>query len=254
MTPKKIIPCLDIKDGRVVKGVHFVDLKDAADPVEAARAYSDQGADEIAFLDITATVEGRKTLCELVRRVAEVISIPLVVGGGVAGPDDVRRLLDAGASRVALGTAAVRTPEVVGRIVQEYGSDTVVAAIDAKRTGTTASGYEIYVRGGRTPTGVDAVEWSRKMAQMGVGHILPTSMETDGVRRGYDIPLTRGIADAVDVPVIASGGAGTLEHIYEVLTRGGAAAALAASVFHFGVLTIPDVKEYLEQRGVAVRR
>ena len=252
MEIKKIVPCLDIKGGRVVKGVHFVDLKDAADPVEVAQLYDKEGADELAFLDITATVEGRKTMQELVEKVARVISIPLIVGGGISELEDIQMLLDKGVSKISINTAAVRNPELIAQAAKKFGKDAIIVAIDAKKTEVTESGYEVYVKGGRTSTGIDAIQWAKKMEELGAGELLPTSMDTDGVQEGYDLPLTRGIAEAVKIPVIASGGAGTLEHIYEVLTRGKATAALAASIFHFRTYTITQVKEYLRQRGVPV--
>ena len=252
MEIKKIVPCLDIKGGRVVKGVHFVDLKDAADPVEVAQLYDQEGADELAFLDITATVEGRKTMQELVEKVARVISIPLIVGGGISELEDIQMLLDRGVSKISINTAAVRNPELIAQAAKKFGKDAIIVAIDAKKTEVTESGYEVYVEGGRTSTGIDAIQWAKKMEELGAGELLPTSMNTDGVREGYDLPLIRGIAEAVKIPVIASGGAGTLEHIYEVLTRGKATAALAASIFHFRTYTIAQVKEYLRQRGVPV--
>jgi len=252
MEIKKIVPCLDIKGGRVVKGVHFVDLKDAADPVEVAQLYDKEGADELAFLDITATVEGRKTMQELVEKVAKVISIPLIVGGGISELEDIQMLLDRGVSKISINTAAVRNPELIAQAAKKFGKDAIIVAIDAKKTEVTESGYEVYVKGGRTSTGIDAIQWAKKMEELGAGELLPTSMDTDGVQEGYDLPLTRGIAEAVKIPVIASGGAGTLEHIYEVLTRGKATAALAASIFHFRTYTITQVKEYLRQRGVPV--
>ncbi len=252
MEIKKIVPCLDIKGGRVVKGVHFVDLKDAADPVEVAQLYDQEGADELAFLDITATVEGRKTMQELVEKVARVISIPLIVGGGISELEDIQMLLDRGVSKISINTAAVRNPELIAQAAKKFGKDAIIVAIDAKKTEVTESGYEVYVEGGRTSTGIDAIQWAKKMEELGAGELLPTSMNTDGVREGYDLPLIRGIAEAVKIPVIASGGAGTLEHIYEVLTKGKATAALAASIFHFRTYTIAQVKEYLRQRGVPV--
>jgi len=252
MEIKKIVPCLDIKGGRVVKGVHFVDLKDAADPVEVAQLYDQEGADELAFLDITATVEGRKTMQELVEKVARVISIPLIVGGGISELEDIQMLLDRGVSKISINTAAVRNPELIAQAAKKFGKNAIIVAIDAKKTEVTESGYEVYVEGGRTSTGIDAIQWAKKMEELGAGELLPTSMNTDGVREGYDLPLTRGIAEAVGIPVIASGGAGTLKHIYEVLTRGKATAALAASIFHFRTYTITQVKEYLRQRGVRV--
>lgn len=248
----RVVPCLDIRDGRVVKGVHFVDLHDAADPVEAARAYSDGGADEIAFLDITATVENRDTVFDLVARVAEAVSVPLTLGGGIRSLEDVERALAAGAARVSISSAAYRRPQMVEEAVSRFGPQTVVVAIDADASDACPSGREVYIDGGRTPTGTDAVEFALRMAELGVGQILPTSKASDGVRDGYDIPLTRGIADATGLPVIASGGAGSLEHFHEAVTEGHAQAVLAASVFHFGTFTVRQVKEYLRDRGLAV--
>ncbi|MFW6157745.1 MAG: imidazole glycerol phosphate synthase subunit HisF [Planctomycetota bacterium] len=248
----RVIPCLDIKDGRVVKGVHFVDLVDAADPVEAARAYSEGGADEIAFLDITATVEGRQTTFDVLRKVAEVVDAPLTVGGGIKSLDDIRNALDCGVSCVSMSSAAYRNPEMVGAAVDEFGSATIVVAIDADTNDSCPSGSEVYIDGGRTATGKDAVEFAAELADLGVGQLLPTSKKTDGTQGGYDIELTRGIADATGLPVIASGGAGKLEHFYQAVAAGHAAAVLAASVFHFGTFTVRQVKEYLAERGVPV--
>ncbi|MFO7900475.1 MAG: imidazole glycerol phosphate synthase cyclase subunit [Planctomycetota bacterium] len=247
-----VVPCLDIKDGRVVKGVHFVELVDAADPVEAAQAYSEGGADEIAFLDITATVEGRETTFDVLRQVADAVDVPLTVGGGIKSLDDIRRALDCGVSCVSMSSAACRDPEMVGAAVEEFGSETIVVAIDADANASCPSGSEVYIDGGRTATGKDAVEFAAEMAALGVGRLLPTSKRTDGTQDGYDIGLTRGIADATGLPVIASGGAGKLEHFYEAVAEGHAAAVLAASVFHFGTFTVRQVKEYLAERGVSV--
>jgi len=252
MEPVRIIPCLDMKDGRVVKGVHFVDLRDAADPVEAAQAYSEGGADEIAFLDITATVEGRKTMFGVVARVAEVVEVPLVVGGGIKSADDIAEALDSGACCVSISSAAFRDPHLVREAVERFGSETVIVAIDADVNDELPSGREVYIDGGRTATGKDAVEFAQEMADLGVGQILPTSKTTDGTLDGYDLELTRAIADATGAPVIASGGAGKLEHFYEAVAEGHAQAVLAASVFHFGTFTIRQVKEYLRERGVEV--
>ena len=249
----RVIPCLDMKDGRVVKGVHFVDLCDAADPVEAARAYSEGGADEIAFLDITATVEKRRTMFDVLGKVAVVVNVPLTVGGGIKSCDDIEQALKSGASCASISSAAFRTPELVKEAVQRFGSEKIIVAIDADATDACSSGREVYIDGGRTATGKDAVEFAEEMADLGVGQILPTSKATDGARDGYDIQLTRAIADATGLPVIASGGAGTLEDFYEAVMEGHAQAVLAASVFHFGTFTIRQVKEYLHQRGVAVR-
>jgi len=248
----RVIPCLDIKGGRVVKGVHFVELRDAADPVEAARAYSEGGADEVAFLDITATVEGRRTVFDLVARVAEAINVPLTLGGGIKSLEDVGAALAAGASRVSISSAAYRDPSMVREAVARYGGDAVIVAIDADASESCASGREVYIDGGRTPTGRDAVDFAREMAALGVGQLLPTSKATDGVQGGYDLVLTRGIADATGLPVIASGGAGTLEHFYEAVAEGHADAVLAASVFHFGTFSVRQVKQYLRDRGVEV--
>ncbi|MBN1422419.1 MAG: imidazole glycerol phosphate synthase subunit HisF [Planctomycetes bacterium] len=253
MEPVRIIPCLDIKDGRVVKGVHFVDLADAADPVEAARAYSEGGADEIAFLDITATVENRRTMLDVVASVSEVIEVPLTVGGGIRSPFDVEALLKLGAAAVSISSAALRDPEMVEESVDLFGGGAIIIAIDADRNDRLPSKREVYIDGGRTATGVDAVEFARRMVDLGVGQILPTSKATDGTKDGYDLVLTRAIADATGLPVIASGGAGTLEHFHEAVVEGGAQAVLAASVFHFGIFTIRQVKEYLRSRGVPVR-
>lgn len=248
----RIIPCLDMKEGRVVKGVHFVDLEDAADPVEAAKAYSDGGADEIAFLDITATVEKRRTMFDVLAKVAEVVNVPLTVGGGIKSLDDVQQALESGASCASISSAAFRDPDMVKEAVQHFGSDKIIVAVDADANDACPSGREVYIDGGRTATGKDAVEFAREMAGLGVGQILPTSKATDGTKDGYDIQLTRAIADATGLPVIASGGAGTLEHFYEAVAEGHAAAVLAASVFHFGIFTIAQVKEYLNERGVPV--
>jgi len=248
-----IIPCLDIKDGRVVKGVHFVELRDAMDPVEAARAYCEGGADEIAFLDITATIQKRRTVFDVVRKVAAVVDVPLTVGGGVKSCSDIELVLGSGASCASISSAAFRNPEMVREAVQRFGPETITIAIDADVNASCPSGREVYIDGGRTATGKDAVEFAREMARIGVGRILPTSKVTDGTKGGYDIHLTRAIADATGLPVIASGGAGTLEDFYQAAVEGHATGLLAASVFHFGILTIRQVKEYLHDRGVAVR-
>lgn len=248
--PVRIIPCLDIKDGRVVKGVHFVDLRDAGDPLEAARAYSEDGADEIVFLDITATVEDRRTMIDLAGRTAEAISCPLTVGGGIKTLDDVQDILDVGASKVSISSAAYRDPGLIRRAAREYGSKRIVVAIDADRNPDLPSGYEVYIDGGRTATGTDAIDFARQMTTLGAGEILPTSKATDGTKDGYDIELTRKIAEATELPVTASGGAGTLEHFYEAATEGKATGLLAASVFHYGELTVGQVKEYLREKSV----
>ena len=251
MLAKRIIPCLDVKDGRVVKGVRFVDLRDAGDPAQAAAAYDAAGADELVFLDITASHERRKILLEVVRRTAEEAFMPLTVGGGVASLEDIRALLLAGADKVSVNTAAVQDPNLIREAAGRFGSQCIVLAIDAKAR--PGGGWEVFVHGGRTPTGLEAVEWARRGAALGAGEILLTSMDRDGTKDGYDLALTAAVAGAVPVPVIASGGAGRAEHLYAALTEGGADAALAASIFHFGELSIPQVKAYLRERGVPVR-
>ena len=250
MLAKRIIPCLDVKDGRVVKGTQFVDLKDAGDPVENAKAYDLQGADEIAFLDITASYEKRDILIDIVRRTAEEIFIPLTVGGGVRNLEDIRKLLKAGADKVSINTAAVKDPHFVGRASKRFGSQCIVIAIDAKRKG---EGWEVFTHGGRVPTGIDAHQWAKQMEELGAGEILLTSMDRDGTKDGYDIDLTRTISEQVGIPVIASGGVGTLEHLYEGLVLGKADAVLAASIFHYREYTISQVKTYLKEKGVVVR-
>ena len=250
MLAKRIIPCLDVKGGRVVKGTQFVNLKDAGDPVENARAYDEQGADEIAFLDITASHEKRDILLDVVRRAAEEIFIPLTVGGGVRRLEDIRNLLRAGADKVSVNTAAVKDPPFIEKASKRFGSQCVVIAIDAKRKG---EGWEVYTHGGRVPTGIDAVLWAKQMEEMGAGEILLTSMDRDGTKDGYDIELTRTIAEAVSIPVIASGGVGTLEHLYEGLVLGKASAVLAASIFHYREYSIAQVKSFLKEKGVTVR-
>ena len=250
MLTKRIIPCLDVDRGRVVKGVNFVNLRDAGDPVAAAQAYDEAGADELVFLDITASAEGRETVLDVVRRTAQGIYMPLTVGGGLRTVEDVRRLLRAGADKVSLNTAAVERPEVIRDAAERFGSQCIVCAIDAKRRN---SGWEVYTHGGRKPTGRDAVDWAQEVVDLGAGEILLTSMDADGTQAGYDLALTRTVAEAVSVPVIASGGVGGLEHLYEGLTLGGADAVLAASIFHFGHHTIGQAKRYLRERGVPVR-
>ena len=254
MLARRIIPCLDVKDGRVVKGVNFVGLRDAGDPVEIAQRYDAEGADELTFLDITASHERRKIILDVVARTAETVFMPLTVGGGVREIQDVRDLLNAGADKVSVNTAAVQNPDFVGAACERFGSQCIVVAIDAKRDESASDRWEVYIHGGRTPTGLDAVEWARRMEAAGAGEILLTSMDRDGTKLGYDIALTRAIADAVRVPVIASGGVGTLEHIYEGLTSGGAMAALAASIFHYREFSVSECKEYLAARGVPIRR
>jgi len=250
MLAKRIIPCLDVKDGRVVKGTQFVDLKDAGDPVEIAKIYDQQGADEIAFLDITASYEKRDILLDIVRRTAEEIFIPLTVGGGVRRLEDIRTLLKAGADKVSVNTAAVKDPQFVERASKRFGSQCIVIAIDAKRKGDS---WEVFTHGGRVPTGLDALLWAKKMEELGAGEILLTSMDRDGTKDGYDIELTRTISEQVSIPVIASGGVGTLDHLYEGLALGKASAVLAASIFHYKEFSIAQVKSFLKQKGVAVR-
>jgi cyclase len=248
---KRIIPCLDVRDGRVVKGIAFLKLRDAGDPVEQALAYDRQGADEICFLDISASPEGRATVVEMVEKTAESLFVPLTVGGGVRTVEDARRLLEAGADKVAINTAAIRRPELVEEAARRFGSQAIVVAVDAKRRSDAS--YEVYSHGGRTPEGLDAVAWCRQMADRGAGEILLTSMDRDGTRAGYELTLTRQVVDLVPVPVIASGGVGVLEHLFSGLTEGGADAVLAASIFHYGEHTISEAKEYLARRGVPVR-
>lgn len=251
MLTKRIIPCLDVTDGRVVKGTNFINLRDAGDPVELAAYYDGQGADELVFLDITASAQGRKTMLEMVYRTAGEVFIPYTVGGGISTLEDIRDVLSAGADKVSINTAAVQNPELVARSAERFGTQCIVVAIDARQVGPQK--WEVYIHGGRTPTGLDAVEWARRVEELGAGEILLTSMDRDGTKDGYDIPLTRAIADTVRIPVIASGGVGTLEHIAEGLTAGGADAALAASIFHFGEYSVRQVKEYLHERGIPVR-
>lgn len=250
MLAKRIIPCLDVKDGRVVKGTQFVDLKDAGDPVENAKVYDEQGADEIAFLDITASHEKREILIDIVRRTAEEIFIPLTVGGGVRNLEDIRKLLKAGADKVSINTAAVKDPHFVDRASKRFGSQCIVIAIDAKRKD---GGWEVFTHGGRMSTGKDAVLWAKKVEELGAGEILLTSMDRDGTKDGYDIELTRTISEQVGIPIIASGGVGTLEHLYEGLILGKADAVLAASIFHYREFTMAQVKSYLKEKGVTVR-
>jgi cyclase len=253
MDYRRIIPCLDVKDGRLVKGVNFVNLKDVGDPAENGAAYSDAGADELVFLDITATIENRKTLIEAVRRTVDRIAIPLTVGGGIRTVDDIQALFDVGVSKVSINTAAVRRPELVPEATERFGSDRITVAIDTRKSAQLPSGFEVMVRGGTEGAGIDAVEWARKVESLGAGAILPTSMDADGTQAGYDIPMTRAIADAVHLPVIASGGAGTLEHLAEAITEGHADAVLVASIAHFGKYTIRRMKEYLDRLGIPVR-
>lgn len=252
MFTKRIIPCLDVNAGRVVKGVNFVDLKDAGDPVEIARAYDRAGADELVFLDITASSDGRKTVIDMVRKVAECVFIPFTVGGGIRTVDDFRAILREGADKVSVNSSAINTPELVREAADKFGSQCVVVAIDARRR-ADGSGWNIYKNGGRIDVGIDAVEWAKKVESLGAGEILLTSMDCDGTKAGYDLELTRTIAESVSIPVIASGGAGELKHFKEALTEGMADAALAASLFHYKELEIRQVKEYLRNEGIAVR-
>ncbi len=262
MLAKRIIPCLDVKDGRVVKGVNFVGLRDAGDPVEQARAYDAEGADELVFLDISATPEGRATVAPMVRRVADEVFLPLTVGGGIRTVDDMRAILLAGADKVSINSAAVKTPELITAGAEKFGSQCVVVAIDAKREENLNFQnpklqnlkWEVYISGGRIPTGLDAIEWARRVVELGAGEILLTSIDADGTKNGYDLVLTRAVTEAVSVPVIASGGAGKLEHFADALTTGGAEAALAASLFHDKVLSVGEVKSYLAGLGIVVRR
>lgn len=254
MLTKRIIPCLDVKDGRVVKGVNFVGLRDAGDPVEAAQAYSEQGADELTFLDITASSDNRGIILDVVARTAERVFMPLTVGGGVREIADIRNLLNAGADKVSINTAAVQNPKFVRRAAERFGSQCIVVAIDARRIPFSEPlAWEVYTHGGRKATGINVIAWAQQLARLGCGEILLTSMDCDGTKNGYDIPLTRAVSDAVEIPVIASGGVGNLEHIREGLVEGGASAALAASIFHFKEYTIAECKEYLKQHGVPVR-
>jgi len=251
MLAKRIIPCLDVRDGRVVKGINFVGLRDAGDPVECARRYDAEGADEITFLDITASIEGRGALLDVVERTADVVFAPVTVGGGVSSAADVKALLDAGADKVSVNSAAVRDPNLIAEISAAWGRQVLVLAIDAKRR--PEGGFEVFTHGGRRATGLDPVAWARRGAALGAGEILLTSMDRDGTRAGYDLELLRALVDAVEIPVIASGGVGTLEHLREGLAEGGADAALAASIFHDGLFSVGEAKRYLAERGVPVR-
>ena len=251
MHTKRIIPCLDVKGGRVVKGTNFVGLRDAGDPVELAATYDLEGADELVFLDITASVEERKAMLDVINKTAGEVFMPLTVGGGISTVDDIRNALRAGADKTSVNSAAVKNPQLIAEGAKLFGSQCIVLAIDARRCGENK--WEVYVHGGRTPTGIDAVEWAKQGVALGAGEILLTSMDADGTKNGYDIPLTKAVSEAVNVPVIASGGAGKLEDFYEVLAEGGADAVLAASVFHYKTFTIHQVKEYLRDRGIEVR-
>ena len=251
----RLIPCLDVKDGRVVKGVNFVDLRDAGDPVEAAIAYNAAGADELCFLDITASHENRGTILDIVQRTAEACFMPLTVGGGVRTLDDIRNLLNAGADKVSINTAAVKEPEFVGRAAEKFGNQCIVVAIDAKKVSAVgeADRWEIFTHGGRTPTGIDAIEFARKVVALGAGEILLTSMDRDGTKSGFDLKLTRAISDTVTVPVIASGGVGNLDHLVDGVIEGHASAVLAASIFHFGEYSISEAKKHMAEAGIAMR-
>mgnify|MGYP001623899876 FL=1 len=251
MYAKRIIPCLDVKNGRVVKGVSFVDLRDAGDPVECAAAYDKAGADELVLLDITATHEERGTMIDIVERVAKTVFIPFTVGGGIRTTEDFKELLRAGADKISVNSAAVRNPELLNEAAEKFGSQCVVCAIDAKRRET--GGWEVYLNGGRIPTGIDAVEWAKEAYARGAGEILLTSMDCDGQKNGYDIELTHAVSTSVGIPVIASGGAGRKEHFYDAFTKGAADAVLAASLFHFNELPIPELKKYLREKGISVR-
>jgi imidazole glycerol-phosphate synthase subunit HisF len=249
----RVIPCLDVDEGRVVKGINFVDLRDAGDPVELAARYDAEGADELVFLDITASSDARDTIVDVVRRTAEQVFIPFTIGGGIRSVDDGRRLLRAGADKVSVNTAAVQRPELISELANEFGSQCVVTAVDARRSDAVPSGFEVYTHGGRTPTGIDAVAWAAEAEQRGAGEILLTSMDRDGTRDGFDLELTRAVVDATTVPVIASGGVGTLQHLVDGVTAGGADAVLAASIFHFGQHSIGEAKAHLADAGVPVR-
>ena len=248
----KIMPCLDMKEGRVVKGIHFVDIRDAGDPVENAAVYQKEGADELAMLDIAATIENRKTRLEWVNNVSSVIDIPLTVGGGIASLEDIELVLRAGADKISMNSAAVKNPDLVREAAEEFGSEVITIAIDGRRNKEMPSGFELVISGGTKPVGTDAVVWARQCENLGAGVILPTSMDGDGTKAGYDLEFTKAIADAVTLPVVASGGAGTLEHFYEAVVQGGADILLAASVFHYRILSIGQVKEYLRSKGLKV--
>lgn len=253
MLTKRIIPCLDVMNGRVVKGVSFVNLRDAGDPVELAKLYNQEGADEVTFLDITASYENRATMLDVVRRTAEQVFIPVTVGGGIRSVEDIRATLGAGADKTSLNTAAVQNPELITAGAEQFGAQCIVLAVDARANPSMPSGYEVYVHGGRTPTGLDVLEWVQRGVELGAGEILLTSMDRDGTKQGYDLTLNAKVSSTVSVPVIASGGVGTLEHMYEGLTQGKADAVLAASIFHFGEFRVRDVKDYLQAKGVVVR-
>jgi cyclase len=253
MEYRRVIPCLDVKNGRLVKGANFVDLKDVGDPAQVGAAYSQAGADELVFLDITATLEKRKTLIDVVKRTVKNILVPLTVGGGIKSIQDIEDLMEIGVSKASINTAAVQNPELVKETAREFGSEKIIIAIDTHSSSQVPSTFEVLVNGGTKPTGIDAVEWAQRVEDLGAGAILPTSIDTDGTQAGYDIAMTRAIADAVNLPVIASGGAGTLEHLYQAITQGKADAVLVASIVHFGKYTIAQIKEYLAGRGIPVR-
>ncbi len=252
MLARRIIPCLDVSEGRVVKGIKFVQLRDAGDPVELASFYDNEGADELTFLDITASSQKRYIIIDVVRKVAEKVFIPFTVGGGISDVDMIKEILKSGADKVSINTAAIKNPDFIKKASDKFGSQCIVVAIDAKRN-SSGSSWEVYINGGRTPTGVDAVEWAKRAESLGAGEILLTSMDRDGTKEGYDIELTKAISSSVNVPVIASGGAGTKEHVYEALTRGGADAALLASLLHYGEFRIKELKEFLTRKGIPVR-
>jgi len=252
MKPIRVIPCLDVKDGRVVKGIRFVNLRDARDPVEAAETYCREGADELAFLDIAASVEGRGTKLEWVRRVSDKATVPFIVGGGIRGLEDMESLFELGVDKVSINTVAVQNPQIIKEATERFGRNKIIVAIDGKKNLTKSPGFEVLIRGGQEETGIDLLEWARKAEKFGASEILLTSKDTDGTKEGYDIPMTRAVAEAVSIPVIASGGAGKLEHMYQAVVEGKASAVLAASVFHFGGTSIRQVKEYLKRRGLPV--
>ena len=254
MLTRRIIPCLDIKEGRVVKGVNFLGLRDAGDPVELAARYDAQGADELVFLDITASSDKRSLIFELASRVAEQVFIPFTVGGGITCVEDVRRMVATGADKVSINSAALKNPDLIREASERFGSQCIVVAIDPKKTGNTKSGWEVHSHGGRTPTGIDALEWAERVAKLGAGEILLTSMDADGMKTGYDLPLTRAVSELVSIPIIASGGAGTPQHLVEAVTEGRADAVLLASMLHYGEYTVGQLKDYLAENGVAVRK
>jgi imidazole glycerol-phosphate synthase subunit HisF len=254
MLAKRIIPCLDVTDGRVVKGTNFVDLVDAGDPIEAAVEYNLQGADELVFLDITATSDGRETMVEVIKKTAEKVFIPLTVGGGIRSVDDMRTMLNSGADKISINSAAIRNPDIIHQGADRFGSQCIVLAIDAKRDELNPGRWKVYSHGGRKCTGIDALKWAVRGEELGAGEILLTSMDRDGTKNGYDIELTKTISEHVSIPVIASGGAGNLNHLFEVLSNGKADAVLAASIFHFGTYTVPEAKKYLAERGIVTRK